>query len=140
MGARSPGRKRPVLRRAPVPELPSRSAPHLVYGLAVLDRYGRLAERALLLALGWAPSLTVRLTVVTGSVVVKPDAGGPSKIGADLYLRLPVGVRRACRLVAGDRVLLVADPFADRLVLHPPVALDALLAAHHAAVSAGATR
>lgn len=125
------------MRGAPVPELPSRSASHLVYGLAVLDRYGRLAERALLHALGWTRAQALDFAVVRGSVLVVPAAAARSKIGADLYFRVPVGVRRACRLEAGDRVLLVADPVAGQLVLHPPVALDALLTAHHAAMTVG---
>ncbi len=127
------------MRGAPVPDLPSRSAPHLVYGLAVLDRYGRLAERAVLHALGWTPAQPLDLTVVLGSVLVVPATEARSRIGADLYLRLPVGVRRACRLAAGDRVLLVADPIAGRLLLHPPVALDVVLTAHHAAMIEGVT-
>ena len=127
------------MRGAPVPDLPSRSAPHLVYGLAVMDRYGRLAERAVLHALGWAPAQALTFTVVLRSVLVVPAIEARSKIGADLYLRLPVGVCRACRLAAGDRVLLVADPTAGRLLLHPPVALDALLTAHHAAMIGGVT-
>lgn len=122
------------MRSAPVPELPSRAAPHLAYGLAVLDRYGRLAERAALHALGWTPGQALNFTVVLGSVLVAPATTARTRIGADLYLRLPVGVRRACRLRAGDRVLLVAEPLAARLLLHPPVALDAVLAAHHAAM------
>lgn len=124
---------------APVPELPFRTAPHLVYGLAVLDRYGRLAERAVLRALGWAPAQALSFAVVLRSVLVVPATEARSRIGADLYLRLPVGVSRACRLAAGDRVLLVADPTASRLLLHPPVALDALLAAHHTAMIGGVT-
>lgn len=123
-----------MVRGAPLPELPSRAAPHLVYGLAVLDRYGRLADRAVLHALGWAPAQALSFTVILGSVLVVPSTGARTKVGADLYLRLPVGVRRACRLVAGDRVLLVADPIAGRLLAHPPVALDAVLTAHHAAM------
>lgn len=128
-----------MIRSAPVPELPTRAAPHLVYGLAVLDRYGRLAERAVLHALGWTPAQALSFTVILGSVLVVPAAEARSRIGADLYVRLPVGVRRACRLAAGDRVLLVADPVAGRLLLHPPVALDALLTAHHAAMVGGVT-
>lgn len=111
-----------------------------MYGLAVLDRYGRLAERAVLHALGWAPAQALSFEVVVGSVLVEPATMARSRIGADLYLRLPVGVRRACRLAAGDRVLLVADPNAGRLLLHPPVALDAVLTGHHAAMIVGVTQ
>jgi hypothetical protein len=108
-----------------------------VYGLAVLDRYGRLAELTVLRALGWGPGQPLTLTLLAGSVLAAPCSGSPVRVGNDGYLRLPVGLRRACRLVAGDRVLLVAEPPAGRLLLHPPAALDALLDAHHTALLRG---
>jgi hypothetical protein len=123
----------------PVPALGSCSGREAVYGLAVLDRYGRLAERSVLRALGWRPGRTLALTLLAGSVLAVPRAGSPVRIGNDEYLRLPVGMRRACHLVAGDRVLLVADRAAGRLLLHPPAALDALLDAHHTTMLRGAT-
>ena len=135
---------RPIdARPMPVPALGSCSPRAAVYGLAVLDRYGRLAERSVLRALGWGPGRPLALTLLAGSVVAIPTAvpgsGSSVRIGNDEYLRLPVGVRRACHLAAGDRVLLVADRSAGRLLLHPPAALDALLDAHHTALLRGAT-
>jgi hypothetical protein len=132
-------RRRPAARPLPVPALPARPVRDLRYGLAVLDRYGRVADRATLSALAWGPGQALALTLTAGSVlaVVGPD---PSvRVGNDGYLRLPIGVRRACGLTAGDRVLLVAEPGAGRLLLHPPAALTALLATHHAAITEGAT-
>ncbi|WP_344253133.1 AbrB/MazE/SpoVT family DNA-binding domain-containing protein [Pseudonocardia hydrocarbonoxydans] len=85
-------------------------------------------------ALGWTPAQALSFRVVLGSVLVELATEARCRISTDLYLRLPVGVRRACRLAAGDRVLLVADPVAGRLLLHPPVALDTVLAGHHAAI------
>jgi hypothetical protein len=43
-------------------------------------------------------------------------------------------------LAAGSRVLLVADPAAGRLVVHPPAALDAMIGQYHAAVLGGESR
>ncbi len=93
----------------------------------------------MLRALGWGPAHALALTVIAGSVLAVGSPESPVRVGNDGHLRLPVGVRRACRLVAGDRVLLVADPVAARLVLHPPRVLGALLDAHHAAMLGGAT-
>jgi hypothetical protein len=138
-GDAHPGPRPVDVRPMPVPALSSGPLRDAVYGLAVLDRYGRLADRALLGALGWGPGQRFDLTLLAGSVLATPCPGSPVRVGNDGYLRLPVGVRRACRLVAGDRVLLVAEPAAGRLLLHPPAALDALLDAHHTALLRGAT-
>lgn len=138
-GVARAGSRQPA-RPLPVPDLPTRAAGDTVYGIAVLDRYGRLADRAVLHALGWGPGHPVALTLLGGSVLAVPDPPSPVRIGSDGYLRLPVGVRRARALHPGDRVLLVAEPFARRLLLHPPAALDALLDAHHALLLRGATR
>lgn len=123
----------------PIPPLPCPSAREAVYGLATLDRYGRLADRTVLRALHWGPGHPLALTLVADSVLVVAHDHSTAHVGNDGYLRLPVGVRRACRLAAGDRVLLVADPPAGRLLLHPPAALGALLDAHHADILSGAT-
>lgn len=123
----------------PMPLLPCPNAREAVYGLATLDRYGRLADRTVLRALHWGPGHPLALTLVSGSVLVVAHHDAKAHVGNDGYLRLPVGVRRAVRLVPGDRVLLVADPPAGRLLLHPPAALDALLDAHHNAILRGAT-
>ncbi|WP_300017736.1 AbrB/MazE/SpoVT family DNA-binding domain-containing protein [Pseudonocardia sp.] len=119
--------------------LPCPTACEAEYGLATLDQYGRLADRTVLRALHWGPGHPLALTLVSGSVLVVARDDATARVGNDGYLRLPVGVRRACRLMPGDRVLLVADPSAGRLLLHPPAALGALLDAHHAAILSGAT-
>ncbi len=79
------------------------------------------------------------LTLTAGSVLAVPGPDPSVRVGNDGYLRLPIGVRRACHLTTGDGVLLVAEPGAGRLLLHPPAALTALLAVHHAAIAEGAT-
>jgi hypothetical protein len=123
----------------PVPALPAPPARDVRYGLAVLDRYGRVADSAVLRALAWGPGQALALTLIAGSVLAVPGPDAPVRVGNDGHLRLPIGVRRACHLTAGDRVLLVAEPGAGRLLLHPPAALTALLDAHHAAIVEGAT-
>ena len=42
-----------------------------------------------------------------------------------------------CRLIPGDRVLLVTDSQRDLLIVHPPAALDDLLAQRHTEVLGG---
>ena len=132
-------RRQPTARPLPVPVFPARPSRDLRFGLAVLDRYGRVADRATLRALAWGPGQALALTLTAGSVLALAGPDPSVRVGNDGYLRLPIGVRRACGLTAGDRVLLVAEPAAGRLLLHPPAALTALLAAHHAAIAEGAT-
>jgi len=123
----------------PIPLMPVRSTPETVYGLAVIDCHGRTADRIVLHALGWRPGRPVALSIIGGSVLAVPDDRADVAISVDGYLRLPIGLRRRCGLTTGDRVLLVADPPADRLLIHPPAALDAVLGAHHTALLPGAT-
>ena len=54
-GAGHPGQRTGSARPLPVPALPDRPVGAAAYGLAILDRYGRLADRAVLRALGWGP-------------------------------------------------------------------------------------
>jgi hypothetical protein len=122
----------------PIPPMTVPRGTDTVYGLAVMDCHGRLADRAIVRSLGWAPGRRLDLRWVDGSVLVVPDPDGITRIGGDGYLRLPVPLRRRCHLAVGDRVLLAADPTGQRLLLHPPAALDTLLAAHHTGILTGA--
>ncbi|MCY7343487.1 MAG: AbrB/MazE/SpoVT family DNA-binding domain-containing protein [Pseudonocardia sp.] len=70
-------------------------------------------------ALGWCPGRPVALSIISGSVLAVPDDVADVAVSADGHLRLPVGLRRRCGLSTGDRVLLVADPPAGRLLIHP---------------------
>lgn len=136
------GAFRPMLSQArplPIPLMPVRSTPESVYGLAVIDCHGRTADRIVLHALGWCPGRPVALSIVGGSVLAVPDDVADVAVSVDGHLRLPVGLRRRCGLSTGDRVLLVADPSAGRLFIHPPAVLDAALGAHHTALLQGAT-
>jgi hypothetical protein len=132
-------RRRPGARPLPAPVFPARPERDLRFGLAVLDRYGRVADRATLRTLAWGPGQALALSLTAGSVLAVAGPDPSVRVGNDGYLRLPVGVRRACHLTAGDRLLLVAEPDAGRLLLHPPAALTALLTAHDAAIAEGAT-
>ncbi|NJC83112.1 hypothetical protein [Planosporangium mesophilum] len=53
-------------------------------------------------------------------------------ITAQGHLRLPVAVRRVCRLHDGDRLLVAACPDPGILVAYPMAELDAMVLAYHA--------
>jgi hypothetical protein len=98
------------------------------YAVAAVDDRGRVAARPLLQILGCSPGMTVTVREQAGLLVAAADPAGASAVSPQGYLRLPAPVRHRHGLTPGSRVLLVADPDARRLVIHPPAALDAMLA------------
>ena len=79
----------------------------------------------------------LRLTAVDRVLVVTADEGGVFRLTGQGHLRVPATVRHWCGLAAGDRVLLVADPPDDLLVVHPPAAVEAMVARRHGEVLGG---
>jgi hypothetical protein len=82
--------------------------------------------------LGWLPGTRVELREDRGLVMVTAADDGPVRVTDQGYLRLPVSLRRFCGLTAGDRVLLVADPSDELLLLYPPSVLDAMVSGFRA--------
>ena len=125
-----------TLARAPLPlmGLASKRAGTAVYGLSTLDAGGRVADRAVLVALGWAAGERLDIRAGGGLIAVCADARGIFRVTRQCFLRLPVAARRWCELAAGDRVLLAAYPQGGLLVVHPPAVLDAVVGRVHAEV------
>lgn len=128
----------PVTRRIlPLPTVPIPRTSMVVYGLAAVDCRGRVADRVVVLALGWTPGTRLDIREIRGLLIIRSDTHGVFSVTAQGHLRLPATVRHCCGLVPGDRVLLAADPDRDLLVVHPPAALDDLLAPRHAGLLDG---
>jgi hypothetical protein len=68
--------------------------------------------------------------------------GGAAPAGGEVghHLRLPLAVRRWCRLAAGDRMPFAADGARGVLVAYPLAVLDRLLTGSHAGVAGGEAR
>ncbi|WP_236619245.1 AbrB/MazE/SpoVT family DNA-binding domain-containing protein [Micromonospora sp. L5] len=133
------GDSRAAMKRPPLPLArlaPTRDS-SAVYGLATLDVHGRVADRAVMTALGWGPGLRLGIRESGGLIIVGADRQGVFRVTREGHVRLPAVVRQWCGLTAGDRVLLAADPAAGRLVLHPPASLDAVVARVHAEALGG---
>jgi hypothetical protein len=96
--------------------------------MAALDCHGRIADRTVLLALGWPAGhrLTIHETAGTLTVVADPD--GEARVTGQGHLRLPAALRHRCALGTGDRVLLAANPDRSHLAIYPPIVLDTVLA------------
>lgn len=124
-------------RPLPVPRLAGTRLRSTVYGLAAVDDRGRVADHAVVRALGWRSGTRLDVHESGGLVLVRADRQGVFSVTGQGYVRLPATVRHWCGLVPGDRVLLAADPDHGLLVVHPPAALDAMVSQFHADVLGG---
>jgi hypothetical protein len=121
-----------LLRRSlPLPSLIPRRTSATVYGMSALDDRGRLADRAVMRALGWSAGVRLAIGETRGLLVVHADSGGTCQITRQGHLRVPAPLRHRCGLETGDRVLLAAECSQCRLVVYPPAAIDALIAPRH---------
>jgi AbrB family looped-hinge helix DNA binding protein len=113
-----PGAGRPLPLARPV-----RSAPQgVVYGIARVDASGRICERAVITALGWAGGDRLTLTADAGMVTL-PASG---------YITIPAALRRRCGLEPGDQVLLAALPGEGTLAAYCLAVVDEAIRAHGA--------
>jgi hypothetical protein len=127
-------------RALPVAQLAPGSRPLVIYGMAAIDRDGRLTEAVVIPVLGWRPGTRVDIRVCGGLVLVTADPHAAFRVTRPGQVRLPATVRHWCGLTAGSRVLLVADPAVGRLVVHPPAAIDAMISGSHAVALGGEAR
>ena len=122
----------------PVPELPiCPDRWSAVCGTAAIDCSGRITEATVIPALGWTAGTRLDIRVTGGLVLVTADPHAVFRMTRPGHVRLPATVRHWCGLSPGSRVLLVADPNAGLLVVHPPAAVHAMVAQFHAAVLGG---
>ena len=125
----------------PVPMgLPSLRDLHAADGprlsIALMDGGGRLQDRGAVAALGWSPGDRLLITLVRTSVVVRRRPDGVFVMPRKPYVVLPAPVRRGCGALAGSRLLLVADPVHDVLIVHPEAAVQAMLRTFHTSLAA----
>jgi bifunctional DNA-binding transcriptional regulator/antitoxin component of YhaV-PrlF toxin-antitoxin module len=124
--ARRPVRQLPLAAPAPVPERVS----GVVYGLGRVDASGRVADRAVVTALGWQVGDRLTVTAEAGVVVARRDPGGMVVVPARPCVVIPAALRRRCGLRPSDRVLLAAVPAGDLLAAYPLAVLDQAIRAH----------
>jgi hypothetical protein len=109
-----------------------------VFGVATLDRSGRIAETTVMAALGWGVGTRLDIRVKAGLVLIAADPHAVFRMSRPSQVRIPAGARDWCGLTAGSRVLLTADLHAALLVVHPPTALATMVSQFHAAMLGGA--
>ena len=85
-----------------------------MYGIGRIDASGRIADRAVISALGWRGGDRLTLTADAGVVTARRDPGGMITLPGRAYIAIPAELRR-CGLQPGDRVLLAVVPAGDAL-------------------------
>jgi hypothetical protein len=99
--------------------------------MAAVDCRGRIADHTIVSSLGWKPHASVDIRISRSLLLIRPNPDGVFHITNQGHLRLPAEIRHCCGIQTADRVLLVAYPERDLLVVYPPAALDALVASRH---------
>ena len=122
------GRPLPLARPIPAPSLPE----HVVYGIGRIDASGRIADRAVISALGWNGGDRLTLTADSGVVTARRDPGGMITLPNRAYIAIPAALRRRCGLEPGDRVLLAAALEDDTLTAYPLAVVDQAIRAYGA--------
>jgi len=122
------GRQLPV---AIVP-VPPAGPQDMLYGFGRIDSSGRIADRAIISALGWSAGDRLTLTADAGVVTARRDLAGMTAMPAKPYIAIPAALRRRCGLRPGDRVLLAAVPGDDTLAAYSLAVVDQAIRAHGA--------
>jgi hypothetical protein len=104
----------------------------VVYGIARIDSSGRICERAVITALGWAGGDRLTLTADAGVVSARRDPGGMVTLPGSAYMTIPAALRHRCGLEPGDQVLLAAIPGEDTLAAYCLAVVDRAIRAHGA--------
>jgi bifunctional DNA-binding transcriptional regulator/antitoxin component of YhaV-PrlF toxin-antitoxin module len=99
--------------------------PHCV--VTAPDRAGRIADRSPVRHMGWSSSTATGIDVRGNAVIVVTAEGCTSSITRQGHLRLPLPVRRLCRIEAGVRVLVVAWRDSGQLVICTTGAIEEMV-------------
>ena len=125
--ARPSGSRRAVT--TPALSRPPALGRDVVYGLARVDRSGRVADRTVTGALGWRGGDRLTLTAEAGRVVIRRDPAGLAILPPRHYIVIPATLRYRCGLLPGDPVLVAARPAEDTLTAYSLAVVDQALAA-----------
>jgi hypothetical protein len=102
-----PARPPAATRTLPLAVPPALSRPpalprDVVYGLAHVDRSGRVADRTVTGALGWSGGDRLTLTAGAGVVVIRRDPAGLVTLPPRSCVPIPAALRHRCGLLPCD--------------------------------------
>jgi hypothetical protein len=93
-GAARPARAAAAPRRGlALPEPPIARTADTVYGMSVLDRGGRIADRAAVAALGWTPGTRLRVHITQTHLTLRATIDGRLTVKDHRFLWLPAATR-----------------------------------------------
>jgi hypothetical protein len=124
--ARAPAAARTLPLAVP-PACPPALPRDVVYGLAHVDRSGRVADRTVTGALGWRCGDRLTLTASAGVVTARRDSDGLVTLPPRSCIPIPAALRHRCGLLPGDPVLLTAVPAKDTLTAYSLAVVDQAL-------------
>ncbi|WP_153808985.1 hypothetical protein [Nocardia sp. SYP-A9097] len=115
----------------PLPQLREATAPTeppLRITTTVMNDRGRIATTTLIEEMGWPQRQPISITLHNQLIHIHTTPGDSNhRVDARRHILLPATIRTQARLHAGDRLLLVADPECEFLLVYPPAALSTLL-------------
>jgi hypothetical protein len=129
--------RRPVNGPLPLPAFTDRRTRRTVYALPAIDCNGRLADQAIVRVMGWQPGTRYAIQEHGGLLLVDASPRGVYTITRQGHLYIPAVARRRCAISPADRLLVAAEPAERGLVIHPPAAIDAMIADRHRSVLGG---
>lgn len=123
----------------PVPPVPVRSPETgLDLGVAAVNASGRVREQQLIVkTLGWRAGDRTSSRAIDDGMVIRREHDGHQLIDPRNQLLIPAGLRTLYHIGAGDRIVLVAIPEQEVLIVHPMAFVAGLLAEHYASLPAG---
>ncbi|BCB78381.1 hypothetical protein GCM10022251_30350 [Phytohabitans flavus] len=105
--------------------------------MASIDRDGRIADVAVIGAMGWRRGTRLDVRLGEGLILVTADERAVFRVTDPGRVRLPASVRHWCGLIGGSRVLLVAYPEVGLLVVQPLSSLAQMITQFHAVAVRG---
>jgi hypothetical protein len=123
-----------VVARPAVTPRPARSPTpmRLVPGMAAVDHSGRVRDTVVFGVLGWEPGGRTEVGVRAEVLLMRRVQQGGAVIDARGRVFLPVAARAQLGIAVGERLLVVAVPDRDLLIVHRLSVVTALLAGHYA--------
>lgn len=119
----------------PIPPVPtSYPEPSLELGVATVNADGRVREKKLIVDdLGWSSGDRTSTRIVENGIVVHRTREGGDGVDSRGQVLIPASPRALYSIAVGDRVVLVAAPEHQVLVVHPTAFVASMLAEHYAA-------
>ncbi len=119
----------------PIPPVPvTYPEPSLELGIATVNADGRVREKKLIVDdLGWSSRDRTSTRIVADGIVVHRTQEGGDGVDSRGQVLIPASPRALYGIAVGDRVVLVAVPEHEVLVVHSTAFVASLLAKHYAA-------